>query len=238
MIFLFAALLAVDSITLDIRTREVIERDWKDAERAIPVGSLVKPFTALAYSGDFPVVTCTGKHCWLKRGHGRVDFRKALAVSCNEYFLELARGVDAQTLAVVAAKFGIAAPGDDLPETKIGLGTSWKISPVALAGAYAELASRSGEPRVREILDGLRMSAESGTSSAIGRGFFAKTGTAPCVSEPRDAGDGFTIVLAPAENPEKVLLVRVHGVPGAQAAKSARGILRKTFCVNGSRCPM
>lgn len=222
MIVLLAAVLAADFVSIDVHTREVVEQHWADADRAIPVGSLVKPFLAMSYPGDFPEFTCTGKNCWLAKGHGRLQFRRALAVSCNEYFLNLARGVDTNTLAVVAAKFGIPAPDAETREARIGLGAGWKISPIALARAYAELAARSGEPRVAEILDGLRMSAESGTSSAIGRGFFAKTGTAPCVSVPRDAGDGFTLVMSM----RRVLLVRVHGVPGAAAAKSAREILR------------
>ncbi len=219
--------MAVDSIAVDVKTRAVIEQNWADADRPIPVGSLVKPFTALAYRGEFPEFTCTGRKCWYARGHGRLDFRHALAVSCNEYFLNLARDVDPQTLAVVAAKFGITAPAEDSAEARIGLGSSWSIAPSAMVRAYAELIARSGEPRVREILDGMRMSAEGGTSGAIGRGFFAKTGTAPCVAEPRDSGDGFAIAIWPRENPQRVLLVRVHGVPGAEAAKSARDILRK-----------
>jgi len=227
MIPLLAAVLAIDYVAVDVATRDVVEQHWEQVDRAIPMGSLVKPFTALAYGGDFPEFTCTGEKCWLARGHGRLRFRQALAVSCNAYFLNLARGVDPQTLATVAAKFGIPAPDEDTAEARIGLGTSWRIPPIALARAYAELAARSGEPRVREILAGLRTSAESGTSSAVGRGVFAKTGTAPCVSEHRDVGDGFTVVMWPSESPRKVLLVRVHGVPGAEAAKSARDILRK-----------
>ncbi len=217
MIPVVALALAMDWIAIGPGAK--MDVHWPDADRAIPVGSLVKPFLAMAYPGDFPEFTCTGKKCWLARGHGRLKFRRALAVSCNEYFLNLARDADP---GAAAAKFGIPAPSDDSPEARIGLGTAWKISPIALARAYAELAKRSGEPRVAEILDGLRMSAESGTASAIGRGFFAKTGTAPCVSEPHDAGDGFTAVIAG----DRVLLVRIHGVPGAEAAKSAKQILR------------
>jgi cell division protein FtsI/penicillin-binding protein 2 len=55
----------------------------------------------------------------------------------------------------------------------------------------------------------------------------AKTGTAACVAERRDAGDGFAVVLEPAEQPRIALLVRVHGAPGASAAKSAARILRR-----------
>lgn len=211
----------VNYIAMDVRTRVVLAQDWQSADVAIPAGSLVKPFTALAYGAEFPEFVCKGKAsgCWLAHGHGRVKFREALAQSCNAYFLNLSRGVDAETLRVVAAKFGISAPGSDRVEARIGLGDDWKISPVALLGAYAELASRSGEPRVNEILQGLELAAQSGTASAIGRGALAKTGTV--------SHYGFTVVLAPAESPRIALLVRVRGVTGADAAKSAARILVK-----------
>jgi cell division protein FtsI/penicillin-binding protein 2 len=218
----------VNYLVVDVRTREVVEQHWADAETPIPVGSLVKPFTALAYGGEWPEFVCKGTAggCWSVRGHGRVRFREALADSCNAYFLNLARAVPADTLAVVAAKFGIPGPDVDTAEARIGMGRSWKISPLALARAYCELASRAVEPRVKDVLEGLRVAAESGTARAIGRGRMAKTGTAPCVAEKRDTGDGFTVVLDPADAPRRVLLVQVHGVPGAEAAKSAARILR------------
>ena len=78
-----------------------------------------------------------------------------------------------------------------------------------------------------EILAGLKMAAESGTAKALGRGVFAKTGTAACVAQRRDAGDGFAVVMEPAEAPRVALLVRVHGAPGAEAAKSAARLLRR-----------
>ncbi len=231
MILLLALAVAadVDYLIVDVRSREVVEQHWADMQTPIPVGSLVKPFTALAYGDPWPELVCKGaaNGCWSVRAHGRLRFREALAVSCNAYFLNLARGVNADTLAVIAAKFGIPGPDADTAEARIGLGTAWKIPPLALAGAYCELASRAAEPRVREILDGLRMAAESGTARVIGRGRLAKTGTAPCVAEKRDAGDGFAVVLDPADAPRTVLLVRVHGVPGAVAAKSAARILRE-----------
>ena len=224
MILLLALVIAapeINSLTIDVRTREVIEQNWPDVETPMPVGSLVKPFLALAYPGDWPEFFCAGDRCWLARGHGRLRFRDALAQSCNEYFLNLARGVDSQTLVSVARKFAIPAPENETPEARIGLGTAWKISPLALARAYAELAARSSEPRVAQILDGLRLAAESGTARAIGRGRLAKTGTAPCVATKKDAGDGFALVLDPADAPRIALLVRVHGSTGAAAAKIA-----------------
>jgi len=223
---------AVNYIAVDVRTRAVIAEQWPDADTPIPLGSLVKPFTALAYpisrNGAFPEFVCKGtaSGCWLPHGHGRIGFRDALAQSCNAYFLGLAREVDSNSLAVIAAKFAIAAPGSDTAETRIGLGSDWRISPVAMTRAYCELASRAGEPRVNEILAGLKNAAGSGTASAIGHGFMAKTGTSPGADRKHSA-DGFTMVLAPAEAPSIALLVRVRGVTGAQAARSAAEILRE-----------
>ncbi len=208
---------ALNYVLVDVRTREVLTARWPDLETPIPVGSLVKPFTALAFGGPFPQVVC---------GHGRLRFTDALAQSCNAYFLDLAARVDTNALAVVAAKYGISAPQAETAEARIGLGTGWPVAPLALARAYAELATRSSEPRVAEILAGMEQAALSGTAKALGRGVMAKTGTAPCVADRRDAGDGFAVVLEPADAPRVVLLVRVHGVPGAQAAKSAALILR------------
>jgi cell division protein FtsI/penicillin-binding protein 2 len=211
-------------IIVDVRTRQIIKQDWPDSDKSISVGSLVKPFTALAFSGPFPELTCNGAidHCWLKKGHGRIAFRDALANSCNAYFLQLARDVDSHSLAVVAAKFGIPPPDLETPEARIGLGRDWQISPLALTRAYCELTSRAAEPRVAEILAGMKLAAESGTASAIGSGALAKTGTAPSI---KHKGDGFTIVLDPSNAPRIAVLVRVHGVPGAEAAKTAALLL-------------
>jgi hypothetical protein len=54
-----------------------------------------------------------------------------------------------------------------------------------------------------------------------------KTGTAACSHSPRAPGDGFAVVLVPAANPQFLLMVRVHGVPGSQAAKTAGQMLRR-----------
>jgi hypothetical protein len=203
-------------IVIDARTRETLAARWPDAAVAVPVGSTVKPFLSLAYVGAFPNTRC--------EGHTR--FREALAYSCNPYFLALARDVSSDALARIAAVFEIAGPADDLPETFIGLGRGWRIAPIDLVRAYAELGKRRGIPRVAEILDGLELAAEHGTASAIGHGALAKTGTAECVAERKHAGDGFTVVLDPADAPRVALIVRVHNVPGAEAAKVAAQILR------------
>jgi cell division protein FtsI/penicillin-binding protein 2 len=215
-------------IVMDARTREVLASRWENLDTAMPVGSLVKPFLALAFGGAFPDFTCHGKsdRCWLDRGHGPIHFREALANSCNAYFLKLAGSVDAQALQLVAASYGIPPPTVSSAEARIGLGEGWKITPAALLRAYTELAARRTEPRVAEILAGLELAGAQGTASAMGRGVLAKTGTAACVARKKHAGDGFTVVLDPAESPRTALIIRMHGVPGAEAAKTASRMLR------------
>jgi cell division protein FtsI/penicillin-binding protein 2 len=204
-------------------SREICSR-WTHPLDPVPVGSLVKPFTALAYGEThgfrFPVFTCAGAaaHCWLPEGHGRMEISSAIANSCNAYFLELAGDVAAEALTSVVHRFGLDAPGPGFEAaTLIGLGTGWRVSPFAMARAYAELVARSFDPGVREILAGMALSGQSGTGRGVGRGAYVKTGTAPCIHESKE-GDGYVIALYPTDAPRFNLLVRVHGVPGARAA--------------------
>ena len=39
-------------LVVDVRTREVLASRWPNAQVPIPLGSLVKPFTALAYVSE------------------------------------------------------------------------------------------------------------------------------------------------------------------------------------------
>ncbi len=73
-------------------TERVLDARWDDLERPLPFGSLIKPFTALAYADahrfTYPTFTCRGSAdgCWLPAGHGRVGIVDAVAGSCNAYF--------------------------------------------------------------------------------------------------------------------------------------------------------
>jgi hypothetical protein len=53
-----------------------------------------------------------------------------------------------------------------------------------------------------------------------------KTGTAPCSHEKKAPDDGYVIVLFPAEAPSHALLVRIHRMPGAEAARTSGEMLR------------
>jgi len=220
---------------LDAASGRVICSRWVHAGEPVPVGSLVKPFTALAFGAthnfQFPAVKCKGEEsrCWLPQGHGAMELKTAVAHSCNAYFLELASGVQREALDAVTQRFSLTSPGlGSGPATLIGLGAMWKISPLSIALAYLELSARSAEPGVNTLLAGMALSAKLGTGRGAGAGAYVKTGTAQCLDELRHAGDGFAIALYPTGTPRFALLVRRHGVPGARAA-SVCGRMRKAL---------
>jgi cell division protein FtsI/penicillin-binding protein 2 len=229
----------ISFLLLDARTGRMLTSRWDHVDLSIPLGSLVKPFTALAYGEQhdfhYPAHTCRGNAsgCWLPRGHGQIGLTSAVAYSCNSYFRMLTANLAAPAVAPIAARFGIEPPDRDANGAALaGIGSRWRISPLHMAGAYLELIRRREQPGVREILAGMAQSAQHGTGAAVDRVLpypdaLVKTGTAPCTHSARAPGDGFVIVLTHADHPQILLMVRVHGVPGAQAAKTAGLMLRR-----------
>lgn len=227
----------VSYLLLNAQTGVRIVSRWDDSDTAIPVGSLVKPFTAIAYAEShryiFPRRRCAGADsCWLPRGHGEIGIARAVALSCNAYFTQLGAEVTPQQVAVVANRFGLAGPpADASAEMLAGRHGVWHESPDAIAHAYVELLARRSQPGVREVVQGMNESAREGTAVGIAHAMpslsaFAKTGTAPCTHHPHAPGDGFVVVAWPADAPRYLLLMRVHGKPGAQAAALAGQMLR------------
>ncbi|MGB8013401.1 MAG: penicillin-binding transpeptidase domain-containing protein [Terriglobales bacterium] len=229
----------ISFLLLDARTGRVLTSRWERLDSPIPLGSLVKPFTALAYGEQhhfhYPAHICRGTAtgCWLPHGHGEIGLTSAIAYSCNSYFRMLTASLTGADVAPIAARFGIESPGRDASGPALmGIGSRWQISPSRMARAYLELIRRREQPGVREILAGMAQSAQHGTGAEVDRALpfpdaLVKTGTAPCTHSPRAPGDGFAIVLTPADQPQILLMVRVHGVPGAQAAKTAGQMLRR-----------
>ncbi len=229
----------ISFLLLDFKSGQVLASNWDHADKPIPLGSLVKPFTALAYGEQhnfkYPVHVCRGSAtgCWLARGHGKVNLTKAIAYSCNSYFQVLSNHVSVEQVSLTAARFGIEAPQSGAANRGLaGIGKQWMISPMKIARAYLELAQRRDQPGVREIIDGMALSGRLGTGAAVDAALkyedaLTKTGTAPCMHAKHAPGDGFAIALAPAQQPHILLLVCVHGVPGAQAAKTAGEMLRR-----------
>jgi cell division protein FtsI/penicillin-binding protein 2 len=224
-------------LLLDANSGTLLASRWENSDQPIPMGSLVKPFTALAYAEAhdfrFPTYTCKGKAngCWQDQPHGELNLSAAIAVSCNAYFLRLAESVPAERLVSIADSFDLEAPRKDATAANlIGLGDQWKVAPLRMARAYLELVRRKDAPGVAPILEGMRQSALHGTGMAVGRQLkhstaLVKTGTAPCTHAHWAPADGFVIALVPAEKPEILLLVRVHSVAGAKAAETAGRML-------------
>jgi cell division protein FtsI/penicillin-binding protein 2 len=239
----------VEYVLLDARTGRAIAQRWGHPETQVPVGSLLKPFVALAFSRmavparSFPTVYCHGKSdgCWRTGGHGSMTLVPALAESCNAYFLALARDVaagGADALERVSAEYEIPRPpAQKTAAMLIGVTPEWRISPVALAHAYTKLvhAGNGGTSGVvSSLLAGMRNAAlPGGTAAKIGShpgGALAKTGTAPCVAGSGGErcvadGDGLVMIVAPADNPRWTLLVRQRGTTGAHTAETAGRML-------------
>jgi len=223
-------------LLMDARTGSVIAERWNDDEQSVPGGSLVKPFTALAYAdvhhGTYPKFDCKGNagNCWLPQGHGHLGIEKAIAQSCNAYFRQLASDISVEQFNATMKQFGLMDAHAIDADGMIGRGSAWQMTPVALGHAYLQLIERRKEQSVADVLDGMARSAQAGTGSALkhrlnSESALAKTGTAVCTHERKAPGDGFTVAMVPADSPRLLLLVRMHGVPGARAADTAGRIL-------------
>jgi cell division protein FtsI/penicillin-binding protein 2 len=236
-------------LLLDAETGQVIEAHWDGPDRPLPVGSLIKPFTALAYAGahrfTYPTFVCRGTAdgCWLPAGHGHIGMAEAVAGSCNAYFRQLAQQSSPDAFVSTLHWFGM--PVDEARVTMagmVGLGDGVKLAPTALMRAYLEIAARRTQPGVAAIVQGMRASARIGTGRAVGAAIgsidaLVKTGTAPCshvrlANGSHDAdgfvpsnGDGYTLVIYPADRPRVILLVQAHGRTGAETAVVAGELL-------------
>ena len=119
-------------------------------DRARPVGSLQKPFVAEAWArahpGQRPAALTCGREsrCWLPTGHGRLELARATALSCNAFYLELARATPPELLAQVLRERGFVVREPLSPPGGIGLMDSGEVAvtPQALLRSYRELTSR------------------------------------------------------------------------------------------------
>jgi cell division protein FtsI/penicillin-binding protein 2 len=229
----------ISYLLFDAQTEVLLSSRWENESRPIPLGSLVKPFTALAYAEahdfQYPKYVCRGEAsgCWQAHPHGELDIVAAITVSCNSYFRELAANLNGNQLVLTTTRFGLEPPNTGLSgDSLMGLGDQWLISPLHMARAYLELYRRRDQPGVREVLAGMAQSAEHGTGAGVGRALrhtdaLVKTGTAPCTHLHPAPADGFVVALVPASQPEILLMIRVHGVAGAKAAFTAGRMLKR-----------
>lgn len=107
-----------------------------------PPGSTFKPAMAMAAMDnglEDMQVFCTGAitlgnhtfHCWKKGGHGHVDLRRGIQVSCDVYFYEVARRLGIDKMEAAARALGMGAPtGIEMPGEIGGFipSRAWKLA--------------------------------------------------------------------------------------------------------------
>ena len=100
-----------------------------------PPGSVFKIITAMAGLEEGLIdahtsIDCPGYfnfgnttfRCWRKRGHGRVELKKAIRESCDVYFYKLAERLGVNRIAAYASRSGLGAPlGVGLDNEKGGI---------------------------------------------------------------------------------------------------------------------
>ncbi len=156
-----------------------------------PPGSTIKPTMALAAMDgglEHLQVNCTGStrlgnhefHCWKRGGHGGVDLRRGIIVSCDVFFYEVARRLGIDRIEAAAHAVGLGHPtGIELPGERAGIvpGRAWKearygvpwqqgetlvtgigqgyltVTPLQLCTTAARIASgRAVSPRITRIV--------------------------------------------------------------------------------------
>ncbi|MES2445080.1 MAG: penicillin-binding protein 2 [Pseudomonadota bacterium] len=130
----------------------------KTLQGLYPPGSTVKPMNGLALlrAGVDPHATvhCGGAlqvgngvfHCHKRGGHGGVDLRRAIALSCDIYFYEMVRRVGYDAVAPVARSLGLGQKFD-LPFGSQRFGTvpdsAWKLKRYKEAWTVADSLNAS-----------------------------------------------------------------------------------------------
>ncbi|ACM21820.1 peptidoglycan transpeptidase [Geotalea daltonii FRC-32] len=90
---------------------------------------LIDEHTAVNCSGSYKFGNSTFK-CWEKKGHGRVDLKKALRQSCDVYFYQLGERLGVDKIAQYARKLGLGQTmGVGLDNEKSGVipTSDWKF---------------------------------------------------------------------------------------------------------------
>jgi hypothetical protein len=197
-----------------------------DAGRAVPVGSLQKPFVAEAWAAAHPGTPaprfrCDGRSCWRPSGHGALGLARATSVSCNAAFLALAADTPPAILRSTLEAEGFVIDGEMTPEAAIGMGDAVVIPPGRLLESYVRLTRTpwvAGDALRREVLAGLRQAAHDGTARGLARrGVWAKTGTVEDPDRRGLATIGWTLAV---DDSGAAVLARLQPGTGRQAAEA------------------
>ena len=178
-------------------------------------------------------------HCWLDRGHGSIDLRRAISESCDVYFYTVANMVGIDKINKWATALGLGVmTGIDLPNEVQGLvpSTEWKREKLHekwYAGETISVGIGQGQVSVTPV------------SMAVYMATLANGGTriTPHLLKEVDDGSGWKAVPAPAPkgqvdiDPEKLEAIRdgmwlvVNGTgnnTGATAKVAGHDVVGKT----------
>jgi cell division protein FtsI/penicillin-binding protein 2 len=247
------------AVVLEVETGQILASYRMDvaARRVVPPGSTLKPFTLMALLDaglvtDKTALICphivrVGEHtldCSHARTPTAIDATRALAYSCNYFFINLSQRLPMDSLYRVFSRAGFHSltgkwPSEvagfvQQPATKeamqlMSIGEDGiGVTPLGLAEAYRTLANhlRSTEQTTQELrllTEGLEAAVRIGTAQRAASKeirIAGKTGTA--------GGHAWFAGFAPVDHPEVVVVVFLeHGTGGADAAPIAGRILNE-----------
>jgi len=192
--------------------------------------------------------------CWYKPGHGKLDMSRALAVSCNQYFYQLAKQTSPGAFLTILNAQGLSPNSDPshaaplLPQAMMGLDSHLKLVPLQVLKAYGALISEhpsaetggASTPAFAHtiLLNGLRLGALEGTSALAQRAMppnhhlLGKTGTSPAFTGGRylkSRTDGWFLGFYPSAQPVLAVMVYYPGGLGARDAAPLGGEVLRTY---------
>lgn len=104
----------------------------------------ILPNTSFACSGEYTLEDVTFG-CHEKNGHGTIDMKTALAVSCNPYFIQLSQQLDKQIFLNYASDLSFGKATELAPNLKTASGKIPDISSLINPGAVANLSFGQGQ---------------------------------------------------------------------------------------------
>ena len=219
---------------------------------ALPPGSTIKPFTAVAALRAGVIAPDTRIRCRQKSKREDVvdscshppnlppfTLAEALAHSCNYYFASIGERLEEGRVSSLLTEFGLGqmlARSRWQPESAVGEGAFLQVTPVQLARAYA--AVFNGQIQVNEqeraiLIDGMRGAVAFGTAEnadldSLLPFVIGKTGTSTPLQGFRPQGWFVGLAFAPDTNAAQlVVVVYLKNAHGSDAAEVARPIFEE-----------
>ena len=243
------AIVVIDPQTGDVRA---VVNPEVAFDHALPPGSTIKPFTALAALQTGIITHDTRIRCRQKSKREDVVDNcshppnlapftpaEALAQSCNYYFASLGERLNEERVSSLLTEFGLGqmlARDRWQPESAIGEGAYLQVTPIQLARGYAALFN--GQIQLDEkdraiLIEGMRGAVSFGTAKkaeldSLPAFVIGKTGTSTPLQGFRPQGWFVGLALAnDTKAAQLVVVVYLKNAHGSDAAEVARPIFEE-----------